>query len=139
MLWIVEGETIWLVPTRLAERGQQASLQENKLGSETPKQGKENAKGDSSGKGGKQASSPRGLQMTFRINPAQSPKHMDIEGLGKSASFGVYKIAGDELTICMGVTQASPVYDKRAKSDQSTRPAAISPEAGTVIVLKRIK
>ena len=74
-----------------------------------------------------------------RLNPAKSPKNIDLAGLGKSASLGIYKLEGDELTICMGVTMASPVYDKRAKSDESTRPAAIHPEAGTVIVLKRIK
>jgi uncharacterized protein (TIGR03067 family) len=140
MLWIVEGETIWLVPSWIAERGQQASLKENKPASEAPKQGKGAAKGENQGgKGGKPSSSPRGLQMTFRLNPAKSPKYIDIEGLGKSASLGLYKLNGDELTICMGVTQASPVYDKRAKSDESTRPAALRPDVGTVIVLRRIK
>lgn len=140
MLWIIEGETIWLVPSWLAERGRQASLKDNKPASATPKQGKGTAKGENrDGKGGKQASSPGGPQMTFRLNPAKSPRHIDIQGLGKSASLGLYKLDGDELTICMGVTQASPVYDKRAKNDESTRPTAISPEAGTVIVLKRIK
>ena len=46
---------------------------------------------------------------------------------------------GDELTVCMGVTQPSPSYDKQAKSVENTRPTTISPEAGTVIVLKRIR
>ncbi len=131
MLWIVEGETIWLIPSWIAERERQASPKDHKPASETLKQG--------DAKSGKQASSPRGLRMTFRFNTEKSPKHIDIEGLGKSASLGLYKLDGDELTICMGVTQASPVYDKRAKSDESTRPTAINPEAGTVIVLKRIK
>jgi hypothetical protein len=38
----------------------------------------------------------------------------------------------------MGITQASPKYDKGAKNNEKTRPARISPEAGTVIRLKRI-
>jgi uncharacterized protein (TIGR03067 family) len=116
MLWIVEGETIWLVPSWLAERERQASPN-----------------------GNKPAGPPRGLRMSFRLSRAKSPKHIDIEGLGKSASLGIYQLDGDKLTLCMGVTQASPVYDKRAKSDENTRPAAVSPEAGTVIVLKKIK
>jgi uncharacterized protein (TIGR03067 family) len=122
MLWIVEGETIWLVPSWMAGRERQASAKDKSPVSDTPKK----------------PGSPRGLRMSFRLNPAKSPKHIDIEGLGKSASLGLYKLDGDKLTLCMGVTQASPVYDKRAKNDESTRPEAISPEAGTVIVLKRI-
>ena len=133
MLWVIEGETIWLVPSWLAERERQAAPNDTKPVSATPKQDKGTAKG------GKPSSSPRGLRMTYRLNPAKSPKYIDLEGLGKSASLGIYKLDGDELTICMGVTMASPVYDKRAKNDEGTRPAAISPEAGTVIVLKRIK
>jgi hypothetical protein len=39
----------------------------------------------------------------------------------------------------MGTTQASSIYDKQAKSDESTRPAVIRPESGTVIVLRRVK
>lgn len=122
MLWIIEGETIWLVPSWMAERERQTSPKDNKPVSQTPKK----------------PGSSRGLRMSFRLNPAKSPKLIDIEGLGKSVSLGLYKLDGDDLTICMGVTQASPVYDKRAKNDESTRPEAISPEAGTVIVLKRI-
>ena len=139
MMWIIEGETIWVVPSWLAERERQSSPKNEPAG-ETPKQGKPTAKGEAkAGKGGKQAGSPRGLRMSFRLSPAKFPKHIDLEGLHKSASLGLYRLDGDQLTLCMGVTQASPVYDKRARSDESTRPAAISPAAGTVIVLKRIK
>jgi uncharacterized protein (TIGR03067 family) len=116
MLWIIEGETIWLVPSWLAERERQAAAA-----------------------GKKASSSPRGLRMTFRLSETMSPKHIDLDGLHKSVSLGIYKLDGDELTLCVGITQASPVYDKKAKSDERTRPATISPESGTVIVLKRIK
>jgi uncharacterized protein (TIGR03067 family) len=140
MLWVVEGETIWVAPSWLAERERQASPKDKEPAGETPKQGKGTAKGEvPNNKGGKQAGSPRGLRMSFRLSPAKFPKHIDLEGLHKSASLGLYQLDGDELTLCMGVTQPFPIYDKRAKSDESTRPSVISPVAGTVIVLKRIK
>jgi uncharacterized protein (TIGR03067 family) len=77
--------------------------------------------------------------MSFRLRPAQSPKEIDLDGPRKGNSLGLYKLDGDELTLCMEVTQASPKYDKQAKNDPTHRPAKISPEAGTVIILKRIK
>jgi uncharacterized protein (TIGR03067 family) len=119
MKWIIEDETIWLVIEREAEPSPQ---------------GKSPA-----GKGGEPSSRQPGLRMAFRLNPAQSPRHIDIDGPRKGNSFGIYELNGDELTICMGVTQASPSYDKQAKNDERNRPAALSPEAGTVIVLRRIR
>jgi hypothetical protein len=77
--------------------------------------------------------------MVFRLGQTKSLKQIDIDGPGKSSSLGLYKLEGDELTICMGNTQASPTYDKQAKSDGQMRPGRISPESGTVIVLKRVK
>jgi len=132
MLWIVEGETIWLLPSWLAERERQASPKDTKPVSATPKQDK------GAEKGGKPAAPFRGLRMTFRLYPTKFPKHIDIAGPAKSGSLGIYKLNGDELTICMGTTQAAP-YDKGARNDESTRPTAINPEAGTVIVLKKVK
>src|SRR5262249_25405695 len=40
MLWVIEGETIWLVPSWLAERERQASPNDTKAVSATPKQDK---------------------------------------------------------------------------------------------------
>jgi uncharacterized protein (TIGR03067 family) len=127
MLWIVEGETIWLVPGWLA--AEQAS------GAKKPTGNREGQ----AGKGGKQSGPPRGLRMTFRLGPDKAPKQIDIDGPKKSSSYGIYKLEGDELTVCMGISQPSLIYDKQAKPDESTRPTAISPEAGTVIVLKRVR
>jgi uncharacterized protein (TIGR03067 family) len=79
------------------------------------------------------------LRMTFRVDATKSPKQINIDGPKKAISFGIYKIEGDELTVCMGVSQPSPTYDKEAKGDEATRPATLSPEAGTVIVLRRVK
>jgi uncharacterized protein (TIGR03067 family) len=81
----------------------------------------------------------RGPRMRFRLSPAASPKRIDLDGPRKAISYGVYRLDGDELTVCMGVSQPSPTYDRQAKGDESTRPAAISPEAGTVIVLRRVR
>jgi uncharacterized protein (TIGR03067 family) len=127
MLWIVEGETTWLVPGWLAaEQG--------------PEGKKPAGKGEGqASKGGKQSGPPRGLRMTFRLDPGKAPKRIDIDGPKKGLSYGIYKLDGDELTVCMGVSQPSPMYDKQAKADESTRPADISPEAGTVIVLRRVR
>ena len=71
-----------------------------------------------------------------RLDAAMS--RVDLTVL-KRAVYGIYKLEGDELTLCLGVTQPSPVYDTEAKPDASSRPAAISPEAGTVVVLRRVK
>jgi uncharacterized protein (TIGR03067 family) len=126
MKWIIENESISLIIEREGE------------GAPAPKKpvGKNEAPAD---KAGKPSGPQRGLRMAFRLNPSQSPKHIDIDGPRKGNSFGVYQLDGDELIVCMGVTQASPNYDKQAKNDERTRPATISPEAGTVIVLERIK
>jgi uncharacterized protein (TIGR03067 family) len=127
MLWIVEGETIWLVPGWLAaEQGAKGK------GPARKRQGQ-------AGKGGKQSGPPRGLRMTFRLGSDRALKQITIDGPKKGRSFGIYKLDGDELTVCMGGSQPSPTYDKQAKPDESTRPTAISPESGTVIVLQRVR
>ena len=75
--------------------------------------------------------------VTLRLS-RPSPPRIDLNVL-KRAVYGVSQLDGDELTVCLGVTQPSPTYDKQAKGDEGTRPTAISPEAGTVIVLRRVK
>jgi uncharacterized protein (TIGR03067 family) len=126
MKWIIEDDTIWMVIEREGE------------GAPTAKKAAYPGDGQK-GKGGKRSAPPRGLPMSFRLTPTQSPKQIDIDGPRKGNSLGLYRLDGDELTLCMGVTQASPTYDKRAKNDPANRPATISSEAGTVIVLKRIR
>jgi uncharacterized protein (TIGR03067 family) len=124
MKLIIQGDTIWLV----VEHGPQMALKK-----QAPAE-----KGETqASKGGKPSDALRGPRMTFRLHTGKATKQIDIEGPGKSASYGIYRLEGDELTLCMGVTQASPTYDKQAISDESTRPARIDPEAGTVIILKR--
>lgn len=129
MLWIVEGETIWLVPGWLAAEKGRAEATERKKPVDKPV----------GQKGGKQSGSFRGLPMAFRLDPATSPKQIDIDGPKKSVHCGIYKLDGDEWTVCMGVSQPSPSYYKQAKRDENTRPATLSPEAGTVILLKRVR
>jgi uncharacterized protein (TIGR03067 family) len=123
MKWVVEGNAIWLVVERGAPEKKPA-----------PAGGKGPA-----GKDRKQAGPPRGLRMTFRLDPAAAPKRIGIDGPKKSQSYGIYRLDGDELTVCMGVSQSSPTYDPMASGEESTRPATLSPECGTVIVLKRVK
>jgi uncharacterized protein (TIGR03067 family) len=126
MRWVIQGRTIWLVVDREAD-GPPA-------GKGVPE--KRPAPG---GPGGKQPAPRGGLRMTFGLDPAGATKRIDIDGPRKSLSYGIYRLDGDELTVCMGVSQPSPSYDTQARGDEKTRPAAISPEAGTVIVLKRLR
>jgi uncharacterized protein (TIGR03067 family) len=131
MRWVIEGETIWLVPSWLAAERARAEAPDARKPADKPV--------SQVGKSGKQSGPFRGLQMTYRLDPARSPKRIDIDGPRKALHYGLYKLDGDELTVCMGVSQSSPNYDKQAKSDEGTRPSTISPEEGTVIVLKRVR
>jgi uncharacterized protein (TIGR03067 family) len=131
MKWIIEDESILLV----IERGEEAASPEKKPAGNKPTPKKE---GDAA-KGGKRSGPQRGLPMTYHLSTGQSPKQIDIDGPRKSNSLGIYKLEGDELTICMGDSQASPTYDKQAKNSETKRPASINPEEGTVIVLRRIR
>jgi uncharacterized protein (TIGR03067 family) len=126
MKWVFEGNTIWLV----VERGQEELSQEK---APAPK-GE-----DPPGKSRKQPASARGLRITFRLDPARSPKQIDLDGPRKALHYGIYKLDGDELTVCMGISQLSPTYGGKGQGDESTRPAALRPEAGTLILLKRVK
>lgn len=131
MLWVIEGETIWLVPGWLVVEGGGKQAAEGKKPTDT-------VPGQPS-KGGKQLGAVRGFGMTFRLGLGKSPKEIDIDGPKKALHYGIYKLDGDELTVCMGVSQPSPTFDKQAKADEDYRPARISPEAGTVIILQRVK
>lgn len=56
-------------------------------------------------------------------------------------TYRIFRLEGDELTICLGRTQPLPEYEKATgdKSDETSRPMEFSPEAGTLIMLKRLK
>jgi uncharacterized protein (TIGR03067 family) len=125
MKWVVEGQTIWLVVEREARNP-------------VEEKGKPGKQAGAGGKGGKPA--PRGgLRMTFRLSPDKASRRIDLEGPGKAVHYGVYQLDGEEWTLCLGASQLAPPYDKQAKGEESTRPAAVSPEAGTVIVLRRVR
>jgi uncharacterized protein (TIGR03067 family) len=116
MKWVIDGETVWLVIEKGEPEGKRPP---EKLG--VP---------------------GRGLRMTCRLDSGKSPTQIDLDGPKKSSSYGIYKLAGDELTVCMGVNCPSPSYDPQARPAEdaaSTRPATFSPEAGTVIVLRRVR
>jgi uncharacterized protein (TIGR03067 family) len=78
-----------------------------------------------------------GTRFDCRLGPAGSPGRIDL-GQKLSVNLGIYKLEGDTLTICIGPSQASPIIDPAAKPDEQARPAEFSPEAGTVIVLRRV-
>jgi uncharacterized protein (TIGR03067 family) len=126
MKWVIDGDTITLT----LERGQEEHMKVKRPAE------KREGKG---GKDSKPSNKGRGLQMTFRLDATKSPRQIDIDGPKKSLSLGLYQLDGDELTVCMGATQPSPSYDKQAKRVNGSRPTAIGPEAGTVIMLRRVR
>jgi uncharacterized protein (TIGR03067 family) len=115
MQWVIDGDTIWLEIERPDPEGKKPA--------------------------GKAGPSKRGPRMTCRLDAGKTPMQFELDGPKKSTSYGICKIVGDELTVCMGVTCPSSSYDPQAKpaEDAATRPTAFSPEAGTVIVLRRVK
>jgi uncharacterized protein (TIGR03067 family) len=97
MVWFIDGKTIWLVPGWLAAE-------------QTPKRAP-------AGAGGKRAYVGRGLRMRFGLDPARAPKQINIDGPGKAVHYGVYTLAGDELRVCMGLSQQSPSYGGKPRGD----------------------
>jgi uncharacterized protein (TIGR03067 family) len=80
----------------------------------------------------------KGLAMSYRLDTSVSPAQIEIRGPKKSLSYGILKMEGDTLTLCLGLTQPLPGNGPQAPSPAS-RPTAFSPEAGTVVVLRRVK
>jgi uncharacterized protein (TIGR03067 family) len=122
MRWVIDGDTISLVFGK--GLGAEAEAKKGAVGAAASP---------------KLAAAMKGLPMRSRIDAAASPGRIDLDGPKKAVSYGLYRLDGDELTVCMGTTQPSPSYDKQAKGEESRRPTTISPEAGTVIVLRRVK
>jgi uncharacterized protein (TIGR03067 family) len=83
-----------------------------------------------------------GSLMGGRLDAAASPPRIDLTVL-KRAVYGICKVEGDELTVCLGVTQPLPSgYGKEGpppSEKENGRPASIDPESGTVLVLRRVK
>lgn len=130
MRWIIEGDTIWLSVGRKTVQV---------VGSKDP-----NAKPVAGGPGvksGKLEQATRGLRMTYKLDPTAAQPRIDLDGPKKASYRGIYRLDGDEVTVCVGVSLPSPAFEpeKAAADHEATRPAAFSPEAGTVVVLRRVR
>ncbi len=81
------------------------------------------------------------MPMRSKIDVNVSPPRIDLSGPKKAMTYGIFRLDGDELTICLGKLQPLPEYEKAlgSKSDETSRPKEFSPEAGTLIVLRRVK
>jgi uncharacterized protein (TIGR03067 family) len=67
--------------------------------------------------------------MTFKLDPTQKPKTIDLTHAGEKKSRGIYRLEGDRLKIC---------YAVNAKK----RPAEFQTKVGAqqfLFVLKRVK
>jgi uncharacterized protein (TIGR03067 family) len=125
MRWVIDGDTIWF---DFGRKEVQA------LGGKQP----------AAGAGGKSVKPERarvGLPMRYQVDATASPGRIDVEGPKKSSHFGIYRLAGDELVVCLGVSMPSRTFqpEKAASNPETMRPTAFSPEAGAVLVLKRVK
>jgi uncharacterized protein (TIGR03067 family) len=78
---------------------------------------------------------PGAMSLGYRLDPAESG-HLTLNAKA-AVYFGIYHVNGDALTLCIGPAQAAPAYDPKSKPDAKTRPTEFSPEAGTVLVLRR--
>jgi hypothetical protein len=79
---------------------------------------------------------PGNMQFSYRPGPAGTG-HIRVSAKA-AIHYGLYNVEGDTLTLCLGPGQLSSAYDPKAKPDEKTRPTEFSPEAGTLIVLKRV-
>jgi uncharacterized protein (TIGR03067 family) len=120
--WVIEGDTV----TMTMGKGPGAEATPKKVG-ETVKHAA--------------VAKSRSL-IAGRLNVAASPARIDLTVLKRSV-YGICALEGDELTLCLGVTQPLlyPVGKDGPPPDEKDtgRPATFSPEVGTVIVLRRVK
>jgi uncharacterized protein (TIGR03067 family) len=82
-------------------------------------------------------------RIPYQLDPAGGTGHIELR-FKVSVHPGIYRLEGDTLTICAGASRASAAYDpmgkaSAAKEEGKTRPTEFSPEAGTVLVLRRVR
>jgi uncharacterized protein (TIGR03067 family) len=95
---------------------------------------------------------PGGFRIPCRLDRGAAGMRIDLDGPQRGRSQGLYKLDGDTLTLCMGPFLPVPMYEERESltdlllsgmadvllRTSACRPTGFSPEAGTVIVLKRL-
>jgi uncharacterized protein (TIGR03067 family) len=94
-----------------------------------------------------------GLPITCGLYPGSAPPAIDLDGPLRGTSRGLYRLDGDTLTLCLSPslslmpnyehndTAGEILLNKTVEAVQAVfprRPARISREAGTLIVLRRV-
>jgi uncharacterized protein (TIGR03067 family) len=90
---------------------------------------------------GARLSLPRGaLRMSYGLDADKTPGRIDLDGLRKASHLGIYRLDGDELTVCLGTSAPLASYGsmKEKGLPGGNRPARFDPESGTLVVLRRL-
>ena len=79
--------------------------------------------------------------MSFRVDGEGTPGRIDVNGPKKASYAGIYRLDGDELTVCLGTSKSAMGYGstREVARPGGDRPAAFDPDTGTLVVLKRLK
>jgi hypothetical protein len=102
---------------------------------------------------GKEGPRRVGFPITCRLSPGSAPGAIDLDGPLRGTSRGLYRLDGDTLSLCLSpILSVVPDYQHNSTFSEvllnhtaeairkllPRRPTAISREAGTLIVLKRL-
>ncbi len=80
-----------------------------------------------------------GQGLTFQVDPAKTPAHIDFYHDGKLLMRGIYAHAGDKLTLCLGSPSVLEDREGNIKEVEANRPKKFDSNHGFLIVMKRAR